>query len=41
MNFNNALNRFDVVSFSFNRGPSENEKDSYFFFRIPIASYKF
>ena len=30
MNFNKVLNHFKV-SFN-NRGPSENEKDSYFFF---------
>ena len=31
MNFNKVLNHFKVASFSFNRGPSENEKGSYFF----------
>ena len=31
MNFNKVLNRFKLASFCFNRGPSENEKGSYFF----------
>ena len=42
MNFGKVLNHFKVVSLSFNnRGPSEYEKDSYFFFRIPIGSTNF
>ena len=42
MIFNKVLNHFQVASFSFNRGPSEYEKGSYFFLgflhfqRIPI-----
>ena len=39
MNSNKVLNHFEMASFSFNRGPSENEKGSYFFSRIPIGSY--
>ena len=31
MKFNKVLNHFKVASFSFNRGPSENAKGSYFF----------